>query len=134
MTHIKNHKGRRVGMLGADVSLEWLREHTKRIDTENHERFERGFKEKSYSFVIDHAGTFLIHPDENRVLKQKLQDVTLKTPSLKDDLMARQMMAVFVTLFMGVLILAIVKLLGGKIWLDPDYTEGSRFIFDVPKK
>jgi sigma-B regulation protein RsbU (phosphoserine phosphatase) len=40
----------------------------------------------------------------------------------------------FVTLFMGVLILAIVKLLGGKIWLDPDYTEGSRFIFDVPKK
>lgn len=35
---------------------------------------------------------------------------------------------------MGVLILAIVKLLGGKIWLDPDYTEGSRFIFDVPKK
>lgn len=40
----------------------------------------------------------------------------------------------FVTLFMGVLILTIVKLLGGKIWLDPDYTEGSRFIFDVPKK
>lgn len=40
----------------------------------------------------------------------------------------------FVTLFMGVLILAIVKLLGGKIWLDPDHTEGSRFIFDVPKK
>lgn len=40
----------------------------------------------------------------------------------------------FVTLFMGVLILAIVKLLGGKIWLDPDHTEGSRFIFEVPKK
>lgn len=93
MTHIRDHKGRRVGMLGADVSLEWLRERTKRIDTENHERFERDFKEKSYSFVIDHDGTFLIHPDENRVLKQKLQDMTVKTPSLKDDLMARQMMA-----------------------------------------
>ena len=36
MTHIKDHTGRRVGMLGADVSLEWLRERTKRIDTENH--------------------------------------------------------------------------------------------------
>ena len=93
MTHIRDHKGRRVGMLGADVSLEWLRERTKRIDTENHERFERDFKEKSYSFVIDHDGTFLIHPDENRVLKQKLQDMTVKTPSLKDDLMVRQMMA-----------------------------------------
>ena len=28
---------------------------------------------------------------------------------------------------------AIVTLLGGKIWLDPDYHEGARFIFDIPK-
>jgi len=28
---------------------------------------------------------------------------------------------------------AIVKLLGGKIWLDEDYTEGTRFIFELPK-
>ena len=28
---------------------------------------------------------------------------------------------------------AIVKLLGGKIWLDESYTEGSRFVFEVPK-
>ena len=27
---------------------------------------------------------------------------------------------------------AIVKLLGGNIWLDTDYTEGSRFVFDIP--
>lgn len=27
---------------------------------------------------------------------------------------------------------AIVKLLGGKIWLDADYHEGSRFIFELP--
>ena len=27
---------------------------------------------------------------------------------------------------------AIVKLLGGKIWLDETYTEGTRFIFDLP--
>ena len=29
---------------------------------------------------------------------------------------------------------AIVKLFGGDIWLDPDYTEGTRFIFDIPRK
>ena len=29
---------------------------------------------------------------------------------------------------------AIVKLLGGKIWLDENYTEGSRFIFELPKQ
>ena len=28
---------------------------------------------------------------------------------------------------------AIVKLLGGKIWLDESYEEGSRFIFEIPK-
>ena len=29
---------------------------------------------------------------------------------------------------------AIIKLLGGKIWLDDEYTNGSRFIFEVPKR
>ena len=29
---------------------------------------------------------------------------------------------------------AIVKLLGGKIWLDADYHEGSRFIFELPSQ
>ena len=29
---------------------------------------------------------------------------------------------------------AIVKLLGGRIWLDNDYHEGSRFIFELPSK
>lgn len=29
---------------------------------------------------------------------------------------------------------AIVTLLGGKIWVDATYTEGSRFVFDIPRK
>ena len=29
---------------------------------------------------------------------------------------------------------SIVKLLNGKIWLDEEYTEGSRFIFELPKQ
>jgi signal transduction histidine kinase len=28
---------------------------------------------------------------------------------------------------------AVTKLLGGKIWLDEDYHDGSRFIFELPK-
>jgi signal transduction histidine kinase len=28
---------------------------------------------------------------------------------------------------------SIVKLLGGRIWLDETYTDGTRFIFDLPK-
>ena len=92
MTHIHDRQGRKVGMLGADVSLEWLRQRHQRVDAENHERFEKGFKDQSYSFIIDNDGTYLIHPDGNRVLKQKFQDVTALTPDTLDDVMAQKMM------------------------------------------
>ena len=92
MTHIHDQQGRKVGMLGADVSLEWLRLRHQRVDAENHERFEKGFKDQSYSFIIDNDGTYLIHPDGNKVLKQKFQDVTALTPDTLDDAMARKMM------------------------------------------
>ena len=29
---------------------------------------------------------------------------------------------------------SVVKLLGGKIWLDETYTDGTRFVFDIPNK
>lgn len=29
---------------------------------------------------------------------------------------------------------SIVKLLNGRIWLDEEYTDGSRFIFELPKQ
>jgi len=29
---------------------------------------------------------------------------------------------------------AVIKLLHGRIWLDRDYTEGSRFVFEIPSK
>ena len=92
MTHIFDRKGRKVGMLGADVSLEWLRVRHQRIDRENHERFEKGFKEQSYSFIIDNDGTYLIHPDENRVLKQNIQNIVAQTPDTLDNVMVRKML------------------------------------------
>ena len=93
LTHIHDHQGRKVGMLGADVSLEWLRLRHQRIDAENHERFEKDFKDQSYSFIIDSDGTYLIHPDRERVLKKKFQDVAALTPDTADDEMALDMMA-----------------------------------------
>ena len=93
LTHIHDHQGRKVGMLGADVSLEWLRLRHQRIDAENHERFEKDFKDQSYSFIIDSDGTYLIHPDRERVLKKKFQDVAALTPDTADDEMAQDMIA-----------------------------------------
>lgn len=91
MTHIYDAKGRRVAMLGADVSLEWLRQRHQRVDAENHERFEKGFEKQSYSFIIDSEGTFLIHPNEDFVLKRKFQDIASETPDTRDDDVFRKM-------------------------------------------
>ena len=92
LTHIHDKRGRKVGMLGADVSLEWLRKRHNREDAEIHKRYEQGFSEQSYSFIIDSDGTYLIHPDESRVLRMKIQDVMKATPDTLDDAMARRML------------------------------------------
>jgi sigma-B regulation protein RsbU (phosphoserine phosphatase) len=63
-----------------------------RIDNENHERFEKGFDQQSYSFIIDSDGTYLIHPDQQRVLNRKFQDTTAESLNLLDDELAQKMM------------------------------------------
>ena len=92
LTHIHDRQGRKVGMLGADVSLEWLRERHQRIDRQNHEQFEEGFQEQSYSFIIDRDGTYLIHPNNARVLRRRIQDIVALTPDTLDDAMVRKML------------------------------------------
>ena len=92
LTHIHDKRGRKVGMLGADVSLEWLRKRHNREDAEIHKRYEQGFSEQSYSFIIDSDGTYLIHPDESRVLRMKIQDVMKATSDTLDDAMVKRML------------------------------------------
>ena len=41
LIHLHDHQGRKVGMLGADVSLQWLRQRHKKIDEANHNLYEK---------------------------------------------------------------------------------------------
>ena len=92
VTPIHNRQQKRIGVLCADVSLEWLRERHQRVDKENHELFEKGFKEQSYSFIVDREGTYIIHPNEERAFKRKIQEITSKTPDTTDDAMVSRML------------------------------------------
>lgn len=84
---IHDHTGRKVGVFGADISLDWLHEQLKAIDKEYN--FFKGFiKSKrnidtlsifSSSIIIDSVGTFIVHPDKKRILKDNFYEVLQTT-------------------------------------------------------
>ena len=105
---IHDKKGRTVGILGADMSLEWLGKKLEKADWEiffkewtssDEERKERKIKEekktwrKPYSFIVTGNGTYLVHPDKKRVLHKNFLDYAKESPDTADDLVARQMLA-----------------------------------------
>ncbi len=65
---IHDRDGRPVGILGADVSLDVLRSRLMEDIKEMNDQYEVGHHNQSYFFVIDRQGTFIIHPDSQRVM------------------------------------------------------------------
>ena len=105
---IHDKKGRTVGILGADMSLEWLGKKLEEADWEiffkrwtssDEEREERKIKEekktwrKPYSFIVTGNGTYLVHPDKERVLHKNILDYAKESPDTAFNLVARQMLA-----------------------------------------
>ena len=78
---IRDKSGRRVGVFGADMALNWftmqldkeednLRESTwSEIEEEDRENLRRKDKQQSDGFLICRDGTFIAHPDTARILK-----------------------------------------------------------------
>lgn len=91
-------QGNRVGVFGADVSLEWLHWKLRKMDLEtNQERigldFEKATKEGSYTFIIGHKGTYISHPDKRFVLNRNFFDDVKQTKDQKDDLLVEEITA-----------------------------------------
>ena len=61
-----------VALLCCDLSLEWLRTTMMENDKEVNSKYEEGHKNHSYCFVVDGRGTYVIHPDKERMLKDTL--------------------------------------------------------------
>ena len=79
---IHNHDGQPVALLAADVSLEYLRDEMMEDVTKMNAQFKGNREHQAYSFVIDHEGTYIIHPDEKRMLKDTLKADTIMTDEI----------------------------------------------------
>lgn len=72
MAPIHDQTGRVVAVLGADVSLDWLTRKVSQTDSTinaNASFASKLLKEKTLTFIIDHDGKFITHPDAGRILK-----------------------------------------------------------------
>ena len=66
---IHDRDGHPVALLAADMSLEWLRNELMEDISEINNQYEKGHRHKSYFFIIDQEGTYVIHPNKKLMLK-----------------------------------------------------------------
>ncbi len=112
---IHDPSGQTVAVLSADLSLEWLQKRMQQLDwdiftqewmspsQETVEKFrdkdssfnkeEKFSKWKPYSFLISGDGTFIVHPDRQRIIHKRISDYAKATLDTVDDYVARQMLA-----------------------------------------
>ena len=91
-------QGNRVGVFGADVSLEWLHRKLRKIDLETNQEligldFEKATKEGSYTFVIGQKGNYISHPNRSFVLNRNFFDDVKQTKDMEDDLLMEEIAA-----------------------------------------
>ena len=89
---VHNENERVVAMLCSDLSLEFLRNEMMDDMLEMNKRNEQGHTHHTYSFVIDHFGTYIVHPDEKRILNDNFFDESKRTTSMIDDDVMDRMM------------------------------------------
>ena len=83
---IRDKQGRTVAVLGIDVSISWLQKKMEEVDeeiyiqewTSTDDPKQRNTEISDlvpYSFLISQRGTFIVHPDKQRVIKDNFQSV-----------------------------------------------------------
>ena len=85
MHPIRDKQGRAVAVVGADLSLDWLRDKMESADWKiysqqwggrTHERKEsRKVARKPYSMLISKQGRFIVHPDEKRIIRDSIGSI-----------------------------------------------------------
>ena len=89
---IHDKQGRPVAVFGSDLKLEFLGYELMDDLKELHKKYEKGCKHHSYNFVIDHQGTYIIHPDESRIQHANFFEECKRTAMTDDDCLINSMM------------------------------------------
>jgi len=84
---IKDQTGETVGILGADISLDWLSEQLKKTDLRENSYNARKDADEDrnhymYSFILGRKGEYLGHPDRSRILNKHFLDYVCQEDSL----------------------------------------------------
>ena len=99
---IRDKQGRTVAVLGTDLSLEWLQ---KKVDDKDQyifanqwigmkkERRERRETWKPFSFIISSKGTFIVHPDKNRIVRDNINSLVEASNDTAMAYVRQQMLA-----------------------------------------
>ena len=100
---IHDKQGRAVAVIGADISLDWLRERMKKADRELYAQqwtgigtadSEKGIKEwEPYSMIVSKKGTFVVHPDEKRIIHDSIGSIVEASTDTVTAVMAQRILA-----------------------------------------
>lgn len=90
-TPVHDHQGTPVGVFCVRLSIVAMQSEFMKAIQEVNDKYEKGQSRKSYCFVIDSHGNYIIHPDESRTLLASIVDKTKETPDSLDDRVVARM-------------------------------------------
>ena len=84
--------GNLYAIITADVSLDWLSDMTHRMDSLNNvDNTMMNDERHAYSFIISRGGTYITHPNKERILNETIFSYCMETDTEKDDSLAYEM-------------------------------------------
>ena len=87
---IHDERDSTVAVLGVDLSLECLAENISRKSfIFNGETDKWSAEKEAYYFITDSAGTYLLHPDKQRIIHQNFNEIAKLTADTSDDYIGR---------------------------------------------
>ena len=98
---IHDKEGRKVGVFGADVSLDWLYSQLQELDKRSNgeaivpvkEKFKDNKMMWSYCLIVGKNGTIISHPDKQRILRDNFFDTLRQSADSTAHRLAGDMMA-----------------------------------------